>query len=81
MTIKYALWDANQLPAYQKVADDFMAKNPDIKIAIDQAGWNDYWTSLQTSMVGGTAPDVFTDHLAKVPTSPARDSSSISRPS
>jgi multiple sugar transport system substrate-binding protein len=65
VTIKYALWDANQLPAYQKVAENFMAKNPDIKIVIDQAGWNDYWTSLQTSMVGGTAPDVFTDHLAK----------------
>jgi multiple sugar transport system substrate-binding protein len=65
VTIKYFLWDANQLPAYQKVADNFMAKNPDIKIVIDQAGWNDYWTSLQTSMVGGTAPDVFTDHLAK----------------
>jgi multiple sugar transport system substrate-binding protein len=65
VTIKYFLWDANQLPAYQKVADNFMAKNPDIKVVIDQAGWNDYWTSLQTSMVGGTAPDVFTDHLAK----------------
>jgi len=66
VTIKYALWDPNQLPAYQKVAEDFMAKNPDIKITIDQAGWNDYWTGLQTAMVGGTAPDVFTDHLAKV---------------
>lgn len=66
VTIKYSLWDPNQLPAYQKVADDFMAKNPDIKVVIDQAGWNDYWTGLQTSMVGGTAPDVFTDHLAKV---------------
>jgi multiple sugar transport system substrate-binding protein len=66
VTIKYALWDTNQVPAYQKVADDFMAKNPDIKIVIEQAGWNDYWTGLQTSMVGGTAPDVFTDHLAKV---------------
>jgi len=66
VTIKYCLWDANQLPAYQKVADDFMAKNPGIKIEIDQSGWNDYWTGLQTSMVAGTAPDVFTDHLAKV---------------
>ena len=66
VTIKYVLWDANQLPAYQKVADDFMAKNPDIKIVIDQSGWNDYWTNLQTTMVGNTAPDVFTDHLAKV---------------
>lgn len=65
VTIKYALWDANQLPAYQKVADNFMAQNPDIKVTIDQAGWNDYWTGLQTSMVAGTAPDVFTNHLAK----------------
>jgi multiple sugar transport system substrate-binding protein len=66
-TIQYTLWDANQLPAYQKVAENFMAKNPDIKIEITQYGWNDYWTNLQTSMVGQTAPDVFTDHLAKYP--------------
>jgi multiple sugar transport system substrate-binding protein len=66
VTLKYFLWDANQLPAYQKAADDFMAQNPGIKIVIDQAGWNDYWTGLQTAMVAGTAPDVFTDHLAKV---------------
>ena len=42
-----------------------MAKNPDIKIEIAQMGWDDYWTSLQTDMAAGTAPDVFTDHLAK----------------
>jgi multiple sugar transport system substrate-binding protein len=67
VTINYWLWDANQLPAYQKVSDDFMAKNPDIKIVIHQIGWNDYWTTLRISMIGGTAPDVFTDHLAMYP--------------
>jgi multiple sugar transport system substrate-binding protein len=67
VTIRYTLWDANQLPAYQKVADNFMAKNPDIKIVITQMGWADYWNDLQTSMVAGTAADVFTDHLAKYP--------------
>jgi len=67
VTIRYVLWDANQLPAYQKVADNFMAKNPDIKIVIGQLGWGDYWNDLQTSMVAGTAADVFTDHLAKYP--------------
>ena len=65
VTIRYTLWDGNQQPAYQKAADAFTAKNPDIKIAIEQAGWNDYWTGLQTSFIAGTAPDVFTDHLAK----------------
>ncbi len=67
VTIRYTLWDSNQLPAYQKVADTFMAKNPGIKIEISQLGWADYWNDLQTSMVAGTAADVFTDHLAKYP--------------
>ena len=67
VTIRYTLWDSNQLPAYQKVADSFMAKNPGIRIEISQLGWADYWNDLQTSMVAGTAADVFTDHLAKYP--------------
>jgi len=67
VTIRYTLWDANQLPAYQKVADNFMAKNPGIRVEITQMGWADYWNDLQTSMVAGTASDVFTDHLAKYP--------------
>lgn len=67
VVIRYSMWDSNQLPAYQKVAENFMAKNPNIKIEITQVGWGDYWNDLQTSMVGGTAPDVFTNHLAKYP--------------
>ncbi len=65
VTIKYIHWDSAQIPAYQQVANDFMVKNPDIKIEISQMGWDDYWTSLQTDMAAGTAPDVFTDHLSK----------------
>jgi multiple sugar transport system substrate-binding protein len=64
VTINYWLWDSNQQPAYQAAADAFQKQNPDIKIQITQSGWGDYWTGLQTSLVAGTAPDVFTDHLA-----------------
>ena len=67
VNLDYWLWDANQLPAYQKCADNFMAKNPNIKVTITQQGWNDYWSGIQNGMIGGTAPDVFTDHLAKYP--------------
>ncbi len=67
VTLAYWLWDANQLPAYQTCANNFMAKNPKIKIEITQQGWNDYWNGIQTGMVAGNAPDVFTDHLAKYP--------------
>ncbi|BCW69011.1 sugar ABC transporter substrate-binding protein [Arthrobacter sp. NicSoilB8] len=65
--ISYWLWDANQLPAYQQCADDFHTANPDITVKITQRGWDDYWSTLTNGFVAGTAPDVFTDHLAKYP--------------
>jgi multiple sugar transport system substrate-binding protein len=65
--VKYMLWDSNQLPAYKQCAADFEKKNSDITIKITQSGWNDYWTAISTGFISGTAPDVFTDHLAKYP--------------
>ena len=65
--VKYMLWDSNQLPAYQQCAADFAKKNPGTTVKITQAGWDDYWTAISTGFVSGTAPDVFTNHLAKYP--------------
>lgn len=67
VTIKYVLWDANQQPAYEQCASDFEAANPNINVEIEQLGWDDYWNGIQTGMVSGEAPDVFTNHLAKYP--------------
>lgn len=65
--VKYMLWDANQLPAYKQCAADFEKKNAGITIKVTQSGWNDYWTTISTGFISGTAPDVFTDHLTKYP--------------
>jgi multiple sugar transport system substrate-binding protein len=65
--INYWLWDVLQLPAYQAAAAAFEKANPDIKVKITQTAWGDYWTALSTGFVSGTAPDVFTDHLAHYP--------------
>lgn len=65
--VKYVLWDSQQLPAYQQCAADFTKKNPGITIKITQSGWGDYWTTISTGFISGTAPDVFTDHLNKYP--------------
>lgn len=65
--VKYALWDSNQLPAYQQCATDFQKANPSITVKISQSGWDDYWTAISTGFISGTAPDVFTNHLAKYP--------------
>lgn len=67
-TITYALWDSNQLPAYQACAAAFTKANPDIKVKITQTAWNQYWTNLTTELTAGNAPDVFTDHVAYYPT-------------
>lgn len=65
--ISYWLWDNNQLAPYQACADAFQKEHPDIKVKLTQLAWNDYWTTLSTGFVSGTAPDVFTNHLSRYP--------------
>jgi multiple sugar transport system substrate-binding protein len=67
VTIRYGLWDGNQQPAYEACAAAFTKDNPNITVKVEQAGWGDYWNGVQTGMVSDTAPDVFTNHLAKYP--------------
>ncbi len=67
VTIKYTLWDTNQLPPYQECAVLFQEANPGIEVSIEQLGWDDYWTAISTGFISGEAPDVFTNHLAKYP--------------
>jgi multiple sugar transport system substrate-binding protein len=65
--VRYQLWDANQKPVYQKCADKFEQRNPNIKIQIENKNWGDYWSGLARGFIAETAPDVFTDHLGKYP--------------
>lgn len=67
VTLRYFLWDTNQQPAYQECADTFTKANPNITIQIEQLAYDDYWTALQTGMVSGDVPDVFTNHLSRYP--------------
>ncbi len=66
-TINYWMWDAPQLPVYQKCAAAFQKANPDIKVNITQSAWDQYWTSLQTALISGDAPDVFVNHVTRLP--------------
>lgn len=67
VTLHWFTWIAEQLEAYEAAAQRFTELNPNITIDIDQVGWDDYWTTLQTSLIAGDAPDVFTNHLSKYP--------------
>jgi multiple sugar transport system substrate-binding protein len=67
VVLRYGLWDSNQAPVYEKCAAEFQKQNPNVQIVIDQKNWGDYWSGLARGFIGETAPDVFTDHLAKFP--------------
>jgi multiple sugar transport system substrate-binding protein len=65
--LRYALWDSQQQPAYESCAAEFTQQNPNIAIRFEQAGWGEYWSGLQTDMVVGGAPDVFTNYYVYAP--------------
>ena len=66
--LRYVMWDINQFPAYEECAANFNGCQPQHhRQRLSNFGWGDYWTNLQTEMVAGGAPDVFTNHLAKYP--------------
>jgi multiple sugar transport system substrate-binding protein len=58
-TIGYGTWDKDQVPAMQEIIAEFRKDHPDVDVSIQLTPFATYWTKLQTSIVGGGAPDVF----------------------
>jgi multiple sugar transport system substrate-binding protein len=59
VTITYAMWDNNQLPAHEQIIAAFEAEHPNINVEPQVVPWGDYWTKLQTAVAGGEAYDTF----------------------
>ena len=59
VTISYGIWDQNQQPAMEEIADAFTAEHPNVTVEIQLTPYKEYFTKLQTSVSGGAAPDVF----------------------
>lgn len=64
VTLSYAVWDAAQVPAMEQIIAEFKQVHPNIDVKIQVTPWSDYWTKLQTSATGGSAPDVMWMTLA-----------------
>lgn len=67
VTLRYAMWDPLQVPAYEACAQQFMAQNPYITIVVEQTGGAKYWERLSADLQSGNAPDVFVNHLTHLP--------------
>ena len=59
VTLSYAIWDKNQVPAMQQLAAAFTKENPNITVDVQLTPWETYWTKLKAAATGGAAPDVF----------------------
>ncbi len=66
VALRFAIWDSNQEKGLRKMADEFEAANPNIKINIEVTGWSDYWTMLEAGATGGSLPDVFWMHSNEI---------------
>jgi multiple sugar transport system substrate-binding protein len=45
-------------PVYEFMESDFVAKNPNVKLVVEEVPWADYFQKLLTQTAGGNAPDV-----------------------
>jgi multiple sugar transport system substrate-binding protein len=61
-TITWGMWGSpEEIETHQKVADAYMAANPDVTVELWAQPWGDYFTKLQTLWAAGDAesiPDV-----------------------
>lgn len=59
VTLEYGVWDQKQEVAMTAIADAFTEEHPNVTIKIVTTPYKEYFTKLQTSVSGGSAPDVF----------------------
>lgn len=59
VSISYGLWDQNQAPAMQEIANKFQEAHPNITVKLEVTPFDQYWPKLETAATGGTLPDVF----------------------
>lgn len=59
VNLRYAIWDDTHREAISTLIDDYESENPHVNIELEQYIYNDYWTKMETSAAGGSAPDIF----------------------
>lgn len=61
VTLRFAIWGASQQEVSKQLADAFHEKYPNITVEVEFTPQNtgEYWTKLESSCTGGSAPDVF----------------------
>lgn len=59
VTLTYAVWNKDQVPALEQVIKKFEQSHDNIDVKIQLTPFDQYWTKLQAAASSGSAPDVF----------------------
>ena len=59
VTLTYAMWQQDQVPAFEKMFTEFTRQNPNIKVKIQLTGFAQYFAKRQNEASTGSLPDVF----------------------
>jgi len=59
VTLRYALWNQNQVPAMEQIIAAFEPTHPNINVEIELTPFDQYWTKLEAAATGGSMPDLF----------------------
>jgi multiple sugar transport system substrate-binding protein len=59
VTLRYGIWDQAQMPAMEKMVEQFSKARPGISVEIELTPYDEYLSKLQNAAQGGTLPDVF----------------------
>ncbi|KGQ34504.1 sugar ABC transporter substrate-binding protein [Gallibacterium genomosp. 2] len=60
ITMWHSFTQGPRLEIIQQAANDFMQKNPKVKIKIETFSWNDFYTKWTTGLASGNVPDLST---------------------
>jgi len=63
VTLRLSIWGSTQVPMLEEISARFTEQHPDISISIEPVPRSDYVTKLETSIVGGSGPDIFWNAL------------------
>jgi len=51
--------DGTMDQAYKTVCNNYVSANPNVTYEITYIAWGDYFTKLNTGLIGGAGPDIF----------------------
>lgn len=61
-----SVWDSDQQPVMEKMAEVYNKEHPDVEVTTQLTTWSEYWTKLEASATGGSAPDIITMNVLHV---------------